>query len=246
MELLVDDTCWEGKWCLFFPRCFFHVAGFCFKIPWKLCFFHQGCIFCLQEHTLIRNAHSLALFLSEDVSWPELATAQKWTEPLLLGGTTFTGSKNTRGKDLRFFMFSTLVLVLLPFLLVSFNKMPPTWFPPLCTKRYFLSCWLSFRYEKRHSNIPAHISPCFRIREGDHVTIGQCRSAPIIIPLYLIQLIFFVSSQKSLQNHYICTLFFVLQAIVQDSEVQCVEGHPSRIFWWCKEGFYSNVRSWLL
>ncbi|KAI5598405.1 hypothetical protein POPTR_002G140400v4 [Populus trichocarpa] len=31
------------------------------------------------------------------------------------------------------------------------------------------------RYEKRHSNIPAHISPCFRIREGDHVTIGQCR-----------------------------------------------------------------------
>ncbi|GFZ08329.1 nucleic acid-binding, OB-fold-like protein [Actinidia rufa] len=31
------------------------------------------------------------------------------------------------------------------------------------------------RYEKRHSNIPAHISPCFRIKEGDHVTIGQCR-----------------------------------------------------------------------
>ncbi|XP_022863929.1 40S ribosomal protein S11-3-like [Olea europaea var. sylvestris] len=31
------------------------------------------------------------------------------------------------------------------------------------------------RYEKRHSNIPAHISPCFRVREGDHVIIGQCR-----------------------------------------------------------------------
>ncbi|KAL5232272.1 hypothetical protein ABZP36_031048 [Zizania latifolia] len=31
------------------------------------------------------------------------------------------------------------------------------------------------RYEKRHSNIPAHISPCFRIKEGDHVIIGQCR-----------------------------------------------------------------------
>ncbi|KAG6414645.1 hypothetical protein SASPL_122018 [Salvia splendens] len=31
------------------------------------------------------------------------------------------------------------------------------------------------RYEKRHSNIPAHISPCFRVKEGDHVTIGQCR-----------------------------------------------------------------------
>lgn len=33
----------------------------------------------------------------------------------------------------------------------------------------------SFRYEKRHSNIPAHISPCFRVKEGDHVIIGQCR-----------------------------------------------------------------------
>ncbi|KAH0970204.1 hypothetical protein GBA52_022360 [Prunus armeniaca] len=30
-------------------------------------------------------------------------------------------------------------------------------------------------YEKRHSNIPAHVSPCFRVKEGDHVTIGQCR-----------------------------------------------------------------------
>ncbi|KAH1232737.1 40S ribosomal protein S11 [Glycine soja] len=31
------------------------------------------------------------------------------------------------------------------------------------------------RYEKRHSNIPSHISPCFRVKEGDHVIIGQCR-----------------------------------------------------------------------
>ncbi|KAL0682261.1 hypothetical protein Bca4012_049108 [Brassica carinata] len=31
------------------------------------------------------------------------------------------------------------------------------------------------RYEKRHSNIPAHVSPCFRVKEGDHVIIGQCR-----------------------------------------------------------------------
>ncbi|GJN26472.1 hypothetical protein PR202_gb14404 [Eleusine coracana subsp. coracana] len=30
------------------------------------------------------------------------------------------------------------------------------------------------RYEKRHSNIPAHVSPCFRVKEGDHVIIGQC------------------------------------------------------------------------
>ncbi|XP_031478103.1 40S ribosomal protein S11-2-like [Nymphaea colorata] len=31
------------------------------------------------------------------------------------------------------------------------------------------------RFEKRHSNTPAHVSPCFRVKEGDHVTIGQCR-----------------------------------------------------------------------
>eukprot|EP01120_Amphizonella_sp_Union-15-10_P013078 TRINITY_DN600_c0_g1_i1.p1 TRINITY_DN600_c0_g1~~TRINITY_DN600_c0_g1_i1.p1 ORF type:complete len:167 (-),score=27.76 TRINITY_DN600_c0_g1_i1:69-569(-) len=31
------------------------------------------------------------------------------------------------------------------------------------------------RFEKRHSNIPAHCSPCFLVKEGDIVTIGQCR-----------------------------------------------------------------------
>jgi len=31
------------------------------------------------------------------------------------------------------------------------------------------------RYEKRHKNIPAHLSPCFRVKEGDLVTIGECR-----------------------------------------------------------------------
>ena len=37
------------------------------------------------------------------------------------------------------------------------------------------SLLILFRYEKRHSNIPSHISPCFRVKEGDHVIIGQCR-----------------------------------------------------------------------
>eukprot|EP00823_Brevimastigomonas_motovehiculus_P001254 TRINITY_DN11765_c0_g1_i1.p1 TRINITY_DN11765_c0_g1~~TRINITY_DN11765_c0_g1_i1.p1 ORF type:complete len:156 (-),score=29.83 TRINITY_DN11765_c0_g1_i1:215-682(-) len=31
------------------------------------------------------------------------------------------------------------------------------------------------RYEKRHSNLAAHCSPCFRIKEGDKVLVGQCR-----------------------------------------------------------------------
>ena len=31
------------------------------------------------------------------------------------------------------------------------------------------------RYEKRHRNIPVHCSPCFRVKDGDIVTIGECR-----------------------------------------------------------------------
>lgn len=31
------------------------------------------------------------------------------------------------------------------------------------------------RYEKRHTNTAAHLSPCFRCKEGDTVVIGQCR-----------------------------------------------------------------------
>ncbi|PHT61154.1 40S ribosomal protein S11 [Capsicum annuum] len=42
-------------------------------------------------------------------------------------------------------------------------------------KAFFKQPGVFLRYEKRHSNIPAHISPCFRVKEGDHVIIGQCR-----------------------------------------------------------------------
>ncbi|VVT47011.1 40S ribosomal protein uS17 [Magnusiomyces paraingens] len=31
------------------------------------------------------------------------------------------------------------------------------------------------RYEKRHKNLAAHVSPAFRVQEGDKVTVGQCR-----------------------------------------------------------------------
>jgi len=31
------------------------------------------------------------------------------------------------------------------------------------------------RFEKRHRNIPVHCSPAFRVKEGDIVTVGQCR-----------------------------------------------------------------------
>lgn len=31
------------------------------------------------------------------------------------------------------------------------------------------------RYEKRHKNLAAHVSPAFRVEAGDQVTVGQCR-----------------------------------------------------------------------
>lgn len=31
------------------------------------------------------------------------------------------------------------------------------------------------RFEKRHKNVAAHVSPAFRVEEGDVVTVGQCR-----------------------------------------------------------------------
>jgi small subunit ribosomal protein S11e len=31
------------------------------------------------------------------------------------------------------------------------------------------------RFEKRHKNIAAHCSPAFPVKDGDIVTIGQCR-----------------------------------------------------------------------
>jgi small subunit ribosomal protein S11e len=31
------------------------------------------------------------------------------------------------------------------------------------------------RYEKRHKNLAAHVSPAFRVEDGDTVTVGQCR-----------------------------------------------------------------------
>ncbi|XP_021749835.1 40S ribosomal protein S11-3-like [Chenopodium quinoa] len=45
------------------------------------------------------------------------------------------------------------------------------------------------RYEKRQSNIPAHVSPCFRVKEGDHVIIGQCRPISKTVRFYVLKVI---------------------------------------------------------
>lgn len=71
----------------------------------------------------------------------------------------FTGNVSIRGRILKGMVIST--------------KMKRT----IIVRRDYLRYIRKYqRYQKHHSNIPAHCSPAFRrISEGDIVTIGQCR-----------------------------------------------------------------------
>jgi small subunit ribosomal protein S11e len=71
----------------------------------------------------------------------------------------FTGNVSIRGRILKGMVIST--------------KMART----IVVRRDYLHYIKKYnRYEKRHRNIAAHCSPAFkRIKEGDIVTIGQCR-----------------------------------------------------------------------
>lgn len=71
----------------------------------------------------------------------------------------FTGNVAIRGRIIRGMVIST--------------KMEKT----IIVRRDYLHYIPKYqRYEKRHTNIPAHCSPAFkRIKVGDIVTIGQCR-----------------------------------------------------------------------
>jgi len=70
----------------------------------------------------------------------------------------FTGNVSIRGRILRGYVIST--------------KMKRT----LVIRRDYLHYIKKYnRFEKRHSNTPAHVSPAFIVKEGDVVTVGQCR-----------------------------------------------------------------------
>mmetsp|Transcript_10869 Transcript_10869/g.12418 ORF Transcript_10869/g.12418 Transcript_10869/m.12418 type:complete len:161 (-) Transcript_10869:158-640(-) len=70
----------------------------------------------------------------------------------------FTGNISIRGRILKGLVIS--------------NKMKRT----IIMRRDYLHYIKKYkRYEKRHTNVPAHLSPCFSVKEGDIVTVGQCR-----------------------------------------------------------------------
>lgn len=70
----------------------------------------------------------------------------------------FTGDVSIRGRILKGIVVS--------------NKMTRT----IVLRRDYLRYITKYRrYEKRHKKLPAHCSPCFLVKEGDVVTVGQCR-----------------------------------------------------------------------
>jgi len=70
----------------------------------------------------------------------------------------FTGNVSIRGKILKGLVVST--------------KMKRT----IVVRRDYLHYITKYRrFEKRHKNISAHCSPAFPVKDGDIVTIGQCR-----------------------------------------------------------------------
>merc|ERR1711974_58821 len=71
----------------------------------------------------------------------------------------FTGNVSIRGRILKG-------------MCISAGKMKNT----IVVRRDYLHFVKKYqRFEKRHRNIPVHCSPAFRCKEGDIVTIGQCR-----------------------------------------------------------------------
>ena len=70
----------------------------------------------------------------------------------------FTGNVSIRGR-----IFKGMIIS---------NKMQRT----IVVRRDYLHFIKKYqRYEKRHTNTPVHCSPCFRVKEGDIATIGECR-----------------------------------------------------------------------
>ena len=70
----------------------------------------------------------------------------------------FTGNVSIRGRILKGLVIST--------------KMKRT----IVVRRDYLHYVSKYRrFEKRHKNVAAHCSPAFPVKEGDIVTIGQCR-----------------------------------------------------------------------
>merc|ERR1711921_1674 len=58
------------------------------------------------------------------------------------------------------------------------------------------------RYEKRHKNLVAHMSPCFRdVNLGDLVTVGQCRPLSKTVRFNVLKVAKSAASKKSFEKY---------------------------------------------
>lgn len=56
------------------------------------------------------------------------------------------------------------------------------------------------RYEKRHKNLAAHVSPAFRVQEGDVVTVGQCRPLSKTVRFNVLKVVTSASGSKGFEK----------------------------------------------
>lgn len=56
------------------------------------------------------------------------------------------------------------------------------------------------RYEKRHSNLAAHVSPCFRVKQGDQVTVGQCRPLSKTVRFNVLRVVPNLAAEKAFRK----------------------------------------------
>lgn len=155
---------------------------FFFMVHWRvllvltapLCFIKDITIFLFLQHEKAFQKQSNVFLASKKLRAAKKGRrGNRWTKNVGLGFVTpkeaiegtyidkkcpFTGDVSIRGRILKGIVVST--------------KMKRT----IVVRRHYLHYRPKYnRYEKRHRNISAHCSPCFDVKEGDIVTIGQCR-----------------------------------------------------------------------
>merc|ERR1712137_783186 len=113
---------------------------------------------CTRTDVFSPRSRRLAFVTTRMLAWasrpPKAAIEGKYIDKKC----PFTGNVSIRGRILRGIVAST--------------KMNKT----IIVRKNYLHYLKKYnRYEKRHTNIAAHMSPCFRTKVGDIVTIGQCR-----------------------------------------------------------------------
>merc|ERR1712164_99823 len=118
-----------------------------------------------QEHVFLNKKSLLATKTKKGVRYYKNVGLGYKTPKEAIDGTyvdnkcPFTSNVSIRGRILKG-------------MCISANKMKNT----IVVRRDYLHYVKKYnRFEKRHRNIPVHCSPAFRVKEGDIITIGQCR-----------------------------------------------------------------------